>query len=336
MATTVARRGAGQQADKVTFGAHLRQWRHRRNLSQRELGAATFFSREYIALIERGERPPTANFVERVEAALAADGAQWDRFTLAERQRAAASQQPIRPRPPSTDTPKPGSDRHRDPAVPPTPHEQDITTLALDHLLRQVLVRMGPAETQAGLHDRGRIIEVLGCGGAAASAEERIRAAALGLSECVALLRPTMPGEPHGQVTVLAARFATMIADGLTALEAGSDALSWYALAGQLAQPADLRSDPASDLASDAGSVGAAPDGGGTARTAMPGGATVLDTVRASGSRHRRAEPGRGPATRRRSTEGHRPRRRKAPSPLNGRAALPPVEVRSGPARAPP
>jgi transcriptional regulator with XRE-family HTH domain len=59
----------------TAFGEQLRSLRQRRGWSQRQLGTEVFFSREYVALIERGLRPPNLAFVARAEEVLDAGGA---------------------------------------------------------------------------------------------------------------------------------------------------------------------------------------------------------------------------------------------------------------------
>lgn len=256
MASTVVEPEARQHADVVTFGAHLRRWRHRRSWSQRELGTAAHFSREYVALIERGERRPTAGFVERAEAALGADGALRSAYAQLEPRRAAIpNRQPTRHRTPST-TAEPVSVLHHGMAGVPTVQSNDIAAvkLALDALLREVTTGLDPEDPRVRLDNLARrYADLLGCSDHDLPPEEAIRAAALGLSECVDLLRRLATGELRSRVTALAARFASVTADGLTVLGYSSDAQGWYAVAEQLSVNQSMAS-----TAPDSGGVGTA------------------------------------------------------------------------------
>jgi hypothetical protein len=80
----------GQQVRPATaFGEELRRRRRQRQWSQRELGEAIHFSREYVALIERGARPPTPAFAQRVGVGRPRTehrrGTHWTRWRLSER-----------------------------------------------------------------------------------------------------------------------------------------------------------------------------------------------------------------------------------------------------------
>src|SRR5688572_13972126 len=72
--SSVSSLGQHQVRPAAAFGEELRRRRQERQWSQRELGEAIHFSREYVALIERGARPPTPAFAERADTALDAGG----------------------------------------------------------------------------------------------------------------------------------------------------------------------------------------------------------------------------------------------------------------------
>lgn len=56
------------------FGARLREWRVRRGWSQAQLGRCVHVSGDLIAKIEKAERRPLPDLVERLEATLGSDG----------------------------------------------------------------------------------------------------------------------------------------------------------------------------------------------------------------------------------------------------------------------
>ncbi|MBB6475934.1 helix-turn-helix domain-containing protein [Sphaerisporangium rubeum] len=56
------------------FGTELRKYRQRANFSQDELAAATRFSRSLLGFIERGQRTPSRDLVERCDQVLEAGG----------------------------------------------------------------------------------------------------------------------------------------------------------------------------------------------------------------------------------------------------------------------
>ncbi len=56
------------------FGAELREYRKRANLSQERLAEIIQFSMSLVGFIERGQRTPSRNFAQRCDDALAANG----------------------------------------------------------------------------------------------------------------------------------------------------------------------------------------------------------------------------------------------------------------------
>ncbi|GAA2848468.1 helix-turn-helix transcriptional regulator [Streptosporangium fragile] len=56
------------------FGAELRKYRKRANLTQYQLAETTQFSRSLLGFIERGERTPSRNLAQRCDDALGAGG----------------------------------------------------------------------------------------------------------------------------------------------------------------------------------------------------------------------------------------------------------------------
>ncbi|MDT0489911.1 helix-turn-helix domain-containing protein [Streptomyces sp. NPDC012600] len=57
------------------FGLLLRHFRERAGLSQEQLGKRIGYSKSQVAMVERGARPPTGIFVQRVDEVLGAQGA---------------------------------------------------------------------------------------------------------------------------------------------------------------------------------------------------------------------------------------------------------------------
>ncbi|MFB9443131.1 helix-turn-helix domain-containing protein [Dactylosporangium vinaceum] len=284
MATTV-KHGASQNTDVVPFGALLRQWRHRRNWSQRELGAVTFFSREYVGLIERGERRPTANFVERAEAALGTDGALRNSFTLLQHQRATDPQrQQARHQPQS-----PGAARADPEFSAPASQHRDIPAMAklLDHLMREVIAGVSldgaPARLDGLPH---RDVRLPDGGDLIIAAQDRVRAAAVALEACIDLLHGPVADAPHRSAAVLAARFAAMIVDALAELGYATAAQGWTTVV-ELLGPVAVQ-----------GQVGAATGSGEVAHLVTSYGSAANDTVPAGRPKMRRAATGRRPAVR--------------------------------------
>jgi transcriptional regulator with XRE-family HTH domain len=59
-------------SDKLlkSFGAHLKELRLKRNLSQAELAHKGDFDRNYIGMVERGERNPSLKNLARIAESL--------------------------------------------------------------------------------------------------------------------------------------------------------------------------------------------------------------------------------------------------------------------------
>ncbi|WP_432839039.1 helix-turn-helix domain-containing protein [Dactylosporangium sp. CA-092794] len=71
------------------FGADLRHWRTVRGWPQRELAERVNYSREFVAMVERGARWPTEDFARRADAVLATGGVLLSRWPEVEAERAA-------------------------------------------------------------------------------------------------------------------------------------------------------------------------------------------------------------------------------------------------------
>lgn len=57
----------------IDFGARVRTLREKRNLSQAELANKGGFNRNYIGMVERGERNPRLDTLQRLADALEVD-----------------------------------------------------------------------------------------------------------------------------------------------------------------------------------------------------------------------------------------------------------------------
>ena len=55
----------------MTLGRNLRVWRHKRQLTQEELQAATGVSQQYLSELENGARNHSLRMVAKIAAALA-------------------------------------------------------------------------------------------------------------------------------------------------------------------------------------------------------------------------------------------------------------------------
>lgn len=235
MASDVAAPDSRQTASAISFGNQLRQCRQRRSWSQRELGAATFFSREYVARIERGERRPTADFVKRAEAALGITGQLQRAFAPVEQAREREARQQARPRAPT---------RHRGKIAAAAGRLRTATAGAstgdqasswwpeLDELHRALGEELQPVDVDADItHLEQR------CGHLAAAAGDGIgwadmaSASAQGLADASALLhRPLSNGRTSRLVGVMA-QFATLTGDALVMLGQHTRADAWFNLA---------------------------------------------------------------------------------------------------------
>ncbi|MEV0600866.1 helix-turn-helix transcriptional regulator [Streptomyces sp. NPDC050315] len=58
----------------LIFGKQSRYLREKRDLTRRELSGLIPYSESFIAMVERGERPPKPGYVDAVDAVLGADG----------------------------------------------------------------------------------------------------------------------------------------------------------------------------------------------------------------------------------------------------------------------
>lgn len=235
MASDVAAPDSRRTAGAISFGNQLRQCRQRRSWSQRELGAATFFSREYVARIERGERRPTADFVKRAEAALGTTGQLQRAFAPVEQAREREARQQARPR---------STTRHRGKIATAAGRLRTATAGAstgdqapswwteLDGLHRALGDELQPVDVDADITDLEQR-----CGHLAADAGDGIgwadmaSVAALGLADASALLHRPLPNGRTSRLVVVMAQFATLTGDALVMLDQYTRADAWYNLA---------------------------------------------------------------------------------------------------------
>jgi transcriptional regulator with XRE-family HTH domain len=219
-----------------SFGDRLRWWRRQHQWSQRELGAATFFSREYVALIERGERRPSADFVQRADAALGAGGTLRASFAT-ERAAAETAWRPRARRQPSPVTAKAAGRLRR--TLSSLPNADGGTLSAAQPALND-LVRALEADLEADdvRHAVDQLQQqhagLVARSGQNLKREEVVCAAALAVGECIALLQRPVIGDARQQLTALAARFAAQAADGLVVLGMLLDAQRWYGVAARI------------------------------------------------------------------------------------------------------
>ncbi len=230
----------------AAFGSQLRQRRQQRRWSQRELGLATHFSREYVALIERGQRRPTAAFVEQAEAALEADGALLRIFAELERAR--------------LDTPPRRRTRRRSPqavakaalalrrsASHTTAQGRDVDAVrpALDCLLDSVRADLNTDQASGQLDElERRHADLLTQANGRLPLVDLVCAAALAVQDCLALLDSPMLGRSADRAAGVMAQFARLAASGLDALGLVGDARGWYRLAASVCRVDANASDP--------------------------------------------------------------------------------------------
>ncbi|MGI5243106.1 helix-turn-helix domain-containing protein [Dactylosporangium sp. CA-139066] len=288
-------------ADVCSFGGQLRQWRHRHNWSQRELGAATFFSREYVARIERGERRPTADFVARAEAALAAGGQLQHTFTQEEQRRHGETRPWAAPRPVPRRRGKItiSAGRLRSAAGDVSTGERSSSWwTAFDELHRVLQDELEPVDADADVMDLEQQCADLAAGaGDESSWAEVLAAAALGMADAGALLQRPLPSDHAARLVAVVAQFAMLTGDALVMLGRHTRADEWYSLAGTVQRRA-VMPPPGGEL--DEPSVGetaGTPDEDGSIRLVSR--ASALASWRASGIVRRPSGGGGHPAGRR-------------------------------------
>ncbi|GAA3298384.1 helix-turn-helix domain-containing protein [Dactylosporangium vinaceum] len=222
----------------VAFGAVLRSWRQRKQWTQQTLGAAVFFSREHVAMVERGLRKPTATFVERAETALEADGALRGAFAQLERELEHDARQRVETRRVQRRGGKIAIVAGRFRAAArraPCSEQPESGWLAFDDLHRVLKDELGLLDADAeiaSLEQRwARLAADAGDGtGWAAVAS----AAALGCAEAGALLQRSLPSGQARRAVAVARQFAALTADALLMLDQHRRAEEWYGLADTL------------------------------------------------------------------------------------------------------
>ncbi|MEV6928111.1 helix-turn-helix transcriptional regulator [Dactylosporangium sp. NPDC051485] len=216
-------------ADVPSFGNQLRQARCRQQWSQRELGAATYFSREYVAMVERGLRNPSATFVERAGAALGANRELVAAFGQMQQTRRPATREGAegpRVRRRSRITVAAGRLRAVGASLQTLPSWSAFDEL--HHVLREEIDPVDAATEVAELEQR--CADLVEDGHADRPWADVASWAALGLADAGALLqRPLCAGHIRRLKTV-ARRFAVLSADALLMLGEAERAGQWLRL----------------------------------------------------------------------------------------------------------
>ncbi|MEV6928100.1 helix-turn-helix transcriptional regulator [Dactylosporangium sp. NPDC051485] len=267
----------------IAFGVRLRTLRQRRGYSQQTLGGEIFYSREYVALVERGLRKPTATFVERAETALHADGQLQREFACVEqarerqaRRRAAARRGQRR------------NDKIRSAvATLRTVHRDEIAAepsapwlAAFDELHHVLKGEMEPHDADAEIADleHRRTDLAARAGGEARWADVAVEAA-LGVAEAGMLLHRLLSGDHARRLRCVVAAFAALVGDAMMMLGRPAPADDWHRLA-------DAVSDrqvppPELELPGGAESEPAARADGGSSRLALHGRSAARAACRA-------------------------------------------------------
>ncbi|MEV0131403.1 helix-turn-helix transcriptional regulator [Dactylosporangium sp. NPDC050688] len=229
MASGVVSPDSRQTVGVLAFGNLLRQARQRQQWSQRELGAATFFSREYVAMVERGLRTPSATFVERAGAALDVDRELWAPFAQLQgirhrtaRQRAEGRR--IRRR--SRITVAAGRLR----AAVATLQTPDRWA-AFDELHHTLREETDPVDAAAELAElEQQCADLVGDGRVDPTWDDVATRAALGLADAIAMLQRPLCADQCDRLKAVARRFAVLSADALLMLGEVERAVQWLGL----------------------------------------------------------------------------------------------------------
>jgi transcriptional regulator with XRE-family HTH domain len=230
--------GAGEATSPsaaVAFGGRLRSLRHRLGWSQQRLGTAIFFSREYVALVERGLRAPSATFVERAGAALDADGELRAAFAHVEQDRERAARQRAETR---------GAIRRRGKIVAaagrlraaardePTGERSPTWWTAFDELHHVLQDEITPVDADADITDlEQQCTDLAADPGNASGWADVASAAAQGLADAGALLQRPLRSDHIARLVNVARRFAAQAGDALIMLGQPGRAGAWYTLA---------------------------------------------------------------------------------------------------------
>ncbi|WP_426513123.1 helix-turn-helix domain-containing protein [Dactylosporangium sp. McL0621] len=219
-----------QTADVIWFGNQLRQARHRQQWSQRELGAATFFSREYVAMVERGLRTPSATFAERAGIALHAEPELRAAFARVQGHRQRITRRVVegrRVRRRSRITVAAGRLRVAAASV-----RSPDRWAAFDELHQVLRDEIDPVDATVEVEKlEQRCADLVGDGRADSTWADVASGAALGFADAYALLqRPLCAGHTRRLETV-ARRFAVRSADALLMLGQVERAGQWLGLA---------------------------------------------------------------------------------------------------------
>nr|BFE56453.1 hypothetical protein GCM10020063_009790 [Dactylosporangium thailandense] len=237
----------------MAFGVRLRALRQRRGHSQHTLGREIFYSREYVALVERGLRPPTATFVTRAETALHAGGELQREFAYVEQAREREAQR----RATAPRVPRRRSKIMSAADALCTVHGATTASepsaawwTALDVLQHVLQDEIEPHDAEAEVVDLERRWTTL----AARSDGETPWAdiateAALGMAGAGALLQRSLHGDHVARLVTIARAFGRLAGDALMMLGRPGSACAWQQLAdtvGHRAMRPKLGAEPAS------------------------------------------------------------------------------------------
>ncbi|MGI5185401.1 helix-turn-helix domain-containing protein [Dactylosporangium sp. CA-152071] len=235
MASGVVAYDSPQPAGVVSFGNQLRQARRRQQWSQRQLGVEMYFSREYVALVERGLRAPSAAFVQRAEAALNADGELQQAYDAIRRPRAHGARPHTLRRPTAGHRGKIGTAaRHlRTVTLETAAGELSPAWLtAVDDLQGLLRDELCPVEADNDVTALERRCADLGAAaGHTIGWVDVLSSSALGAADAGALLRRPLAMNHAERVSAVLAVFAALTADALLMLGHRDRAAEWYQLA---------------------------------------------------------------------------------------------------------
>ncbi|GAB3862126.1 helix-turn-helix domain-containing protein [Dactylosporangium cerinum] len=234
-AVAVTTQSCTQKSTIVAFGSRLRSLRRRHGFTQLGLSVAMFFSREYVALVERGLRAPSAAFVQRAEAALNADGELQQAYDAIQRSRAHDAQSHAARRLTAGRRGRIGTAAGRLRGVTLELPGGELPTAwltAIDDLqgvLRDELRPVAADDHVIALEQR--CADLAAAAGKTVGWTEVLSSSALGAADAGALLRQPLRMDDAERVSAVLAAFAALSADALLMLGHRDRAAEWYQLA---------------------------------------------------------------------------------------------------------